>query len=81
MYRVFKKQQRGVPTVVQWVKDLALLQLWLRFNPWPGNFHMLWVWRKKKKKKRKTKKEGRKKYKRGSCSENGVSDGKRVGDN
>ena len=63
----------GVPTVVQWVKnltaaapvtaqawiqsftqhtslkDLALLQmqcrlqLWLRFSPWPGNFHMSWV--------------------------------------
>ena len=31
----------GVPTVVQWVKDLVLSQLWcrsqlqLRFNPWP----------------------------------------------
>ena len=22
------------------VKDLALLQLWLPFNPWPGNFHV-----------------------------------------
>lgn len=21
------------------LKDLTLLQLWLRFNPWPGNFH------------------------------------------
>ena len=54
----------GIPTVVQWVKnltavakvaseacikflaphsglkDLALLQLWLRFSPWPGNFHV-----------------------------------------
>lgn len=35
--------------MVQWVKDLALpqlchrLQLWLRFDPWPRNFHMLWV--------------------------------------
>ena len=27
------------------LKDLALpLQLQLRFNPWPGNFHMLQVW-------------------------------------
>ena len=32
----------GAPTVVQWVKYLALLQLWhrsqlqLRFDPWPG---------------------------------------------
>ena len=27
------------------LKDLALLklQLWLRFNPWPGNIHMPWV--------------------------------------
>ena len=23
------------------VKDLALSLLWLRFNPWPGNFHVL----------------------------------------
>ena len=46
----------GVPTVVQWVKDLAFLQLWhrsqlwLRFAPWPGNFHMLWVQPKNKNK-------------------------------
>ena len=32
-----------------WAKDLALsllwhwLQLWHGFDPWPGNFHMLWV--------------------------------------
>ena len=19
-------------------------QLWLRFSPWPGNFHVAWVW-------------------------------------
>ena len=25
------------------LKDLALPQLWLRFNPWLGNFHMPWV--------------------------------------
>ena len=25
------------------LKDLALPQLWLRFNPWPGNCHMLLV--------------------------------------
>ena len=40
----------------QWVKALALpqlwyrSQLWLRFSPWPGNFHMLQVWLKKGKK-------------------------------
>ena len=25
-----------------------LLQLWLGFNPWPGNFLMLWVWPEKR---------------------------------
>ena len=35
------------------LKDLALLrlwhrsQLWIGFNPWPGNFHMPWMWGKK----------------------------------
>lgn len=39
----------SVPGLVQWVKDLAFLQLWQRsqlrfgFNPWPGNYHMLQV--------------------------------------
>ena len=47
----------GVTTVAQWVKDLALLQLqhrsqlWLGFDPWPGNFHIPQVWLKKRKKK------------------------------
>ena len=33
-----------------WVKDTALPQLWRRwqlwfgFFPWPGNFHMPWMW-------------------------------------
>ena len=41
--------------MAQQVKDLAwLLQwlgslLWCGFNPWPRNFHMLWVWPKNKK--------------------------------
>ena len=41
------------------LKDLALLQLWcrsqlwLRFSPWPGNFHMPQMWLGKKKKKKK----------------------------
>ena len=45
--------------VVQPVKDLVLslqqfgLLLWLRFNLWSGNFHMLWVQPKKKKEKKK----------------------------
>ena len=48
------KIARGIPMGFQWVKDLVLsLQwlrslLWHRFDPWPGNFHMLWVWQKKK---------------------------------
>ena len=38
----------SIPDLAQWVKDLTLLQqwrgsqLWFRFSPWPGNFHMLW---------------------------------------
>ena len=49
-------KKKGVPVVAQWVKDMVLPQLWcwsklqLRFSPWPGNFHMLWVQPKKKKK-------------------------------
>ena len=45
----FKIKCARVPTVVQWVKELVLpqlwcrSQLWLRFDPWPGNFHMLRV--------------------------------------
>ena len=35
-----RKATMGVPTVIQWVKDPALLQLWLRFDPWPRNFHV-----------------------------------------
>ena len=33
--------------VAQWVKYTALSLLWLRSDPWPGNFHMLQVWPKK----------------------------------
>ena len=42
----------GSSPVAQQVKDLSLppqlwhrLQLGCRFDPWPGNFHALWVWR------------------------------------
>ena len=28
------------------VKDSILLLLWFRFDPWSGNFHMLWAWQK-----------------------------------
>ena len=39
----------SIPGPAQWVKDPLLPQLWPRlwlqlgFNPWPTNFHMLWV--------------------------------------
>ena len=39
-----KKTRMGVPAVVQWVKDQALLQLQPGFNPWLGNLYMLRVW-------------------------------------
>ena len=42
-----RNPSQGVPAVAQGVKDLALLQLWLRFNPWLLDFHMLWVLPKK----------------------------------
>ena len=35
----------------QRVKDPVLSLLWERFDPWPGNFHMLECGPKKKKKK------------------------------
>ena len=30
--------------VAPWVKDLVLSLQWLRFDPWPGNFCVPWVW-------------------------------------
>lgn len=45
-----------IPSLAHWVKDPALTLLWhslqmqLRFNPWPQNFHMPWVRPKMKKK-------------------------------
>ena len=55
------KVKTNIKFLLQWVKDLALPQLWhrsqlqLRFNPWPRNFHMQWKQKKKKKKKKKEK--------------------------
>ena len=46
----------SIPGLVQWVKDLVLLllwqrvQLWLKFDSWPGNFQVPQVWMKKKRK-------------------------------
>ena len=42
----------SLPGLVQWVEDQVLSQLWLRFDPWPRNIHMPWVWPLKKIKKR-----------------------------
>ena len=36
-----KKTLLGSFLVAQWVKDPALSLLWLGFNPWSRNFHML----------------------------------------
>ena len=50
----FKITCMGVPAVGPWVEDLALPQLWsrlqlqLRFDSWPGNFHMPHMWPKNK---------------------------------
>ena len=41
------KKQMGSSFLAQGVKDRMSL-LWHRFNPWPGNFHMPWVWLKNK---------------------------------
>ena len=40
----------SIPDPVQWIKDLALLRLQLRFDPWLGNFRMLQVQLEKNKK-------------------------------
>ena len=37
------------PCLAQRVKDPPSPQLWLGFHPWPGKFHMLWMWQRKNK--------------------------------
>ena len=43
-----------VSAMVKQIEDSTLPQLWRRselwlgFDPWPRNFHMLWVWPKNK---------------------------------
>ena len=41
----------SIPGLAQWVKGSSLAmsggagqQLQLRFDPWPGNLHMPWIW-------------------------------------
>ena len=42
--RFAKNSGKGVPTVWKWVRDLWYKsQLQLGFDPWPENFHMLWM--------------------------------------
>ena len=48
----FEKTHTKGSLVAQWVKDLALSLLWLRFDPRPGNFHIPPVQPKKKKEKK-----------------------------
>ena len=49
-----EKMKSWSSLMAHWVRDLALSQLWLQlqlwqgFDPWPRNFHMLWVQPKKK---------------------------------
>ena len=68
-----------IPSLVQWVKDLMLLQLWrrsqigIRLDPWPGNFHMGAA--KKEKNKIKTKK---KESNRSSCRGSVVTNPTRI---
>ena len=45
-----QNKMTGSSQVAQQVKDLALSLLWHQFDPWPGNFCMLWVWPKQKQK-------------------------------
>ena len=33
-----------IPGLAQWVKNPVLPHLQLGFDPWPGNFHIPWVW-------------------------------------
>ena len=39
----------GVAALVQHVKDSVFMQLWHRFDPWPGNLHITWGKQKKQK--------------------------------
>ena len=41
--RVTTEVQVHSPAWHSGLKDLAVSQLWLGFNPWPGNFHTPWV--------------------------------------
>ena len=42
-----REKEKGSSLVAQQIKDLVLSVLWLRFEPWPWNFHMTWALPKK----------------------------------
>ena len=42
--RVMVEVQVQSLALISELKEPSLSQLQLRFNSWPGNFHMLWVW-------------------------------------
>lgn len=50
-FRKYKYKEKSLmrsSLVAQWVKELALLLPWLKFNLWSGNFHVQWAWPEKK---------------------------------
>ena len=55
------------------VKEMSLSLLGLRFYPWPGNFHMLLVQKKKKKERKKERKERKEKRRKTVSREKEVS--------
>ena len=44
IFSLFFSFQNRSSLVAQWVKNLALSLLWLGFDPWPRNFHLLKSW-------------------------------------
>ena len=52
--REMKNKKEGRSLAIQQVKYLVLslqwfgVLLWLRFDSWPGNFHIPWAWPKNK---------------------------------
>ena len=55
-YLLIKEKKFWSSLLAQWIKDPVLslqwlrLLLWYRFDPWPRNFCMPWVWSKKREK-------------------------------
>ena len=47
IHRILKNTGLRSSLVSQQVKDPVLSLPWYEFDPWPGNFHLLWGWWKK----------------------------------